>query len=121
MPIVMDLSPAYFAPVKVSLLDADGNLQQHQFDVQFVRLNKAGIETFIEDQQSAADDIVFKVVRNWRHVTDAQGLSVPFSEDNLKLLLAVPGMGNALLQAFVASWVPKEGCTAAGEEAAQKN
>jgi hypothetical protein len=118
----MDLSPAYFAPVRISLLDADGALQEHVFDVQFVRFTQSQVEEFVNAKDLSTEDACKQVVRNWRHVVDAQGLSVPFSADNLDKLLKIPGMAAGVLQGFVRSWIPTEGsATASGQEAAEKN
>lgn len=119
---IMELSPAYFAPVKVSLLDADGNLKEHEFDMQFVRMTQLEIDEFVAQETVSALDAVKRVVRNWRHVMDAQGLAVPFSEDNLAKLLTIPGVAASILKAFIQSWSPVEGVKGAtSEEAAQKN
>lgn len=119
---VMDLSPAYFAPVRITLLDADGALQEHVFDMQFVRFTQSQIDAFVNAKDISAEDACKQVVRNWRHVVDAQGLAVPFSADNLDRLLKIPAIAAAVLQAFVRSWTPTEGtASAAGQEAAEKN
>jgi hypothetical protein len=119
---IMELSPAYFAPVRITLLDADGILQEHVFDMQFVRFTQSEVDEFVSAKDLSTEDACKQVVRNWRHVMDAQGLAVPFSADNLDKLLKIPGMAAGVLQALVRSWTPTEGsASAAGQEAAQKN
>jgi hypothetical protein len=119
---VMDLSPAYFAPVQKTLLDANGALKKHVFDMQFVRFTQSQIDAFLDAKDISAKDACKQVVRNWMYVVDTQGLAVPFSADNLDQFLEIPGMAADVLQAFVRSWNPTEGSvSAAGQEAAEKN
>lgn len=118
----LDMSPAYYAPVRLPVLDAQGQLADMVFDAYFRRLGQTEIDKLLGDKDLVATDAVRQVVLGWKLVVDGQGLPVPFSADNLGRLLDIPGMAAAILQGFVRSWAPTEGASsAAGAEAAQKN
>ena len=121
--ICIDPSPSYFAPVKLPMLDADGALQEHRFDVLFKRLTAAEVKAFFEPgadrpaKQSDAD-VVRPFVLGWREVKDAKGYDVPFSQEALARLLEIPNAGTWIMTALFESWNPSTGAVSLAESVA---
>jgi hypothetical protein len=107
------VSPAYWWPVHVSLPAAGeavgGVVEKADFEVEFIRM---GEEQFLKLAQETSEgrigdrDLVPRVIRNFRHVQDDTGASLPYSTANLATLLDVPGVASAIVAAFFASRHP---------------
>ena len=129
--ICIDPSPSYFAPVKLPMLDADGALQEHRFDVLFKRLTAAEVKAFFEPRAEGIDgqtigkqsdaDVVRPFVLGWREVKDAKGYDVPFSQEALARLLEIPNAGTWIMTALFESWNPSTGAVSLAAKAAEKN
>ena len=107
----LDLSPTYYAPVSLPMLDGNGRLATHQFDACFKRRNQDELEATVKlfeagdpgDQHIVAEELV-----GWRGVRDAADCELPFTPDNLAAVLRVAGMRKAIALAWWASLSPKE-------------
>lgn len=107
----LDLSAAYFAPVKLAMLDADGKLQNHLFDAQFKRMDEDNMED-LQERLNARDlddnSLLDKVMVGWRGITDAQDLPIEYTQARRREVCAqAPGMRVALVVAYFASLEPK--------------
>ena len=126
--LVLNMSPTYFAPVRIKLLDAEGALQEHRFDAQFERWNMDQIKAYFESTTQRSDaDVARSALKGWRHIGRPGGVAFEFNDANLEELLQVPGMATALVEALIQSWRPTEGTQttpstpSALEAAAEKN
>lgn len=107
----LDLSPAYFGPVTLPVLDADGKLQNHLFDAQFKRLtdDELGVLEVKMSSRSLDDEgVLDEVMVGWRGVTDAKDQPIAYSPQSRRdVCRQVPGMRVSLCKAFFASLEPK--------------
>lgn len=121
---VMDLSPRYYAPVRIPIQDANGQLSEVTFDAHFERLTNAEITAYMEDKQLTTEDAVRKVMKGWKLVKTKDGLDAPFNEENFAWLLNIPGAAKAIWDALLLSAYRPQGAFSAqgqGVEAAEKN
>ena len=122
--LVLDLSPAYFAPVRLPILDAYGALTEIKFDAQFRRLSHAELKAYMEDASLSKEQAVRQVMVGWKLVMDKDGLPVSFGDENFARLLNIPGASNAIWEGLLLSaYRPEEAISAQGQgpEAAEKN
>ena len=108
----LDLSPTYFAPVSLPMLNAEGVLENHQFDARFRRLDTAQVDALMQEGEAGNlkdEPTVRGHMVGWRGVQDADGTEIPFSDDALNKLLAINGARAALARAFLRSLDPQEG------------
>lgn len=107
----LDLSPAYFAPVSLPLLDANGTLQRHVFDAQFKRLDETELEAMQRRMDSGQLDdnrLLDEVMCGWRGITDAADKAIEYDARARRMVCAkAPGMRSALVTAYFASLDPK--------------
>lgn len=107
----LDLSPAYFAPVTLTMLDANGALQRHVFDAQFNRLDETALEAMQKRMASGQLDdnsLLDEVMCGWRGITDASDKAIDYSSQARRSVCAkAPGMRVALVTAYFASLDPK--------------
>ena len=105
----LDPSPTYFAAVILAMLNADGELEKHQFEARFNRLGQEDIDA-LQQQLNAGDlteaQLFDRVLVGWRGIKDADDNDLPFSPENRERLLNVVGMSVAIVNAFTASLNP---------------
>lgn len=114
----LDLSPSYFYPVKLPLLDADGKLETRVFDARFRRYTQAqGEELAREATAGRLDDrqLVEQALVGWRGLQDADGNDLPYTPENLAVVLAIAGMRAALVSSFLESQHPRESAALAAK------
>ena len=127
----LDLSPTYFAPASIQMLDGDGALTTHQFDLLFKRMNADDLADLLSEHRSQdekillerdldkrkklekasdvkAKQLITRVVVGWRGVTGADDTDLPFSADNLARFLRIVGMQGVILTAFFESLKPEK-------------
>ena len=126
--IIRTSSPAFFAPVTLKQLDAQGALKEAKFDAQFKRIKQSAFDALMQDnqerqkqRQEAVDnginiseqakqdaiDLVNRYMVGWSGVLDEGQNKVPFSTDALaELCEEHSGLLVAIVQAFYASFSP---------------
>ena len=122
--IVMDLSPRYYAPVRIPIQDANGQLSELTFDAHFVRLTHAEIIAHMEDKELSTEEAVRKVMKGWKLVKTKDGSDASFNEENFAWLLNIPGAPKAIWDALLLSAYRPQGAFSTqgqGVEAAEKN
>lgn len=104
MPFVLDPNPTFQAPVRFKQPGAEGSPKACEFtgvfrlldDEQGLALAKRAQEEQWSDRQLAAEILV-----GWgADVTDAAGLPLPVTPDNLAAVLRTPGCAPAVLLAY---------------------
>jgi hypothetical protein len=102
---VIAQSPTFWAPVQFESPAAQGGARTvASFDVEFPRLTRAELAALGEriDGERLDDAAVARhLVRNWNgiHVADG-GESLPYSAENLDLVLNIAGTASAIVFAF---------------------
>jgi hypothetical protein len=106
----LDLSPTFWAPVKYQAPKEDGTgMAFFTFDVQFPRLSEPELGDMLAKAKPAPDApkadsfdtrVARLMVRGWRGVADPAGEEIAFSQAALDRLLALDGMGSAIVAAF---------------------
>lgn len=82
------LSAAYWWTVRIPVA-VDGQYQELSIELEFRRLDTAQYDALLDEvrQKKLGDDeVVRRVVTNWRAVVDEQGQSVPFGAEALARL-----------------------------------
>lgn len=117
---VLQASPAYWAPVVFSGLNAAGQLVEYKFDAEFKRLTR--------DQHRALDErataekwttsrLLEEIMTNWRAVQDADGRDIPWSLPAVDVAdNQFPGLISAVVRAFYESVAPKASAFLAAEK-----
>lgn len=105
----LDLSPTFWAAVKFQAPKEDGSgMANYTFDVQFPRLSEAELADLLakakptgESRPESIDTRVARLmVKGWRGVADPAGDEIAFGQAALDRLLAIDGMGSAIVAAF---------------------
>lgn len=91
-------SETYKAKVVVSLPTEKARFEKSDFTAEFKRFSTEDLEEFRKTLTNR--EVVEKAIVGWSGVLDDDNLQVPFNEDNLKAMLAIPQALNALIQAF---------------------
>lgn len=94
----------YSWPVPFEMPKSGGGYEKMPFSVEFKRLTASEIKE-LRDRMGTAelpDDDAFcrEVVTGWRDVTGEDGQALPFSPENLTVLLDVHGISAAIVLAF---------------------
>lgn len=114
----LDLSPSYFYPVKLAVLDADGKLENRIFDARFKRLSQPEGEALVREAESGRltdQQVVDRALVGWRGLQDADGNDLPYTPENLAIVLSVAGLRAAVVTAFLQSQNPKESAALAAK------
>ena len=114
----LDLSPSYFYPVKLAVLDEDGNLQNRVFDAKFVRLSQEEGEELVREADAGKitdRELVDRVLIGWRGLSDAAGAAMPFGPQCKEMVLKIAGMRGAIVRSFFASQTPTESAALAAK------
>lgn len=109
----LDLSPTFWAPVKFQAPKEDGSgMATYGFDVQLPRLSEPELADLLVKAakpstapglahlESVDTRLARLMVKGWRGVADAAGDEIAFSQAALDRLLAIDGMGSAIVAAF---------------------
>jgi len=108
----LDLSPAYFAPVAIDMLDADGVLRTHRFDARFKRLDEptvVDIQKRAEAKTITDGQLLDEIMIGWRGIEDADGNPLAFTADEVRSVCTkVSGLRQAIVNAWFASLMPRE-------------
>ena len=109
-------SPAYWWPVTIGqpAEDKPGEIVATTFDVQFLRKTVSEQQAWMEQVRTEVRtdaEYVRPLVVGFRRVFGEADAEVPFSDEALKQLLDVPGVGTAIARAYFES----------NDKAAQKN
>lgn len=103
---VLNVTPLYWATVRFDMPSdqAGGERVQHSFNARFPRMTAAELEAFgvralrdkLSDRQIAA-----LLLKGWGDdIRDAAGQPLPFTPENVETVLAVAGVGTAVVSAF---------------------
>lgn len=108
----IDLSPSYYAPVAIDMLDDDGVLRTHRFDARFKRLSEQEVISVHDRAEAGAVDdraVLDEVMCGWRGVQNADGADIPYTADAREQVCGqVAGMRQALINAWFKSLTPRE-------------
>jgi len=100
----LDLSPTFWWTVKFTVPREDGVAHDsHTFDGQFRRMESLAIEELMNrvGAQRLGDDVIAReLLVGWRGVVDKSNASIAFGPGNLDRVLAIPGVGAAVVAAF---------------------
>lgn len=87
-------------PIEV-LIPTDGGKHDRQtFDGVFKRKTKEELAALTEREGMTDDAFVREVLIGWKGITD-DGAEVPFSEEALGQVLAIPGVSAAIVSAYI--------------------
>lgn len=114
----LDLSPTYFYPVKLAMLDADGKLETRVFDARFKRMTQPEGEALVREAESGRltdQQVVERALVGWRGLQDADGNDLPYTPENLATVLSVAGLRAAVVTSFLQSQNPKESAALAAK------
>lgn len=98
----INTSGTFFWPVTVSLPADGGRFERSTFDAEFKRMKVSEVEAMVARVYTGEVTGVAAVRTffvGWRGVVD-DGQDVPFSEDALTQVLDMPGVANAVFEAF---------------------
>lgn len=107
----LSLSPEYYAPVSIDILDADGVLVKHVFDARYLRLDALALKALHAQMETGEVDdlkLIDRVLKGWRGIRDADNTELAFSPAALARLLLVAGMQQTLSRAYFASLSPTQ-------------
>jgi hypothetical protein len=96
-------------PVLVDVVREDGSVAQDEFTANFVRMSEtefealfAPIDALREDERKAHNRrMIDRIMRGWSGVVDGGGKALPFTTENVDLLLDFPNIGSAITLAYV--------------------
>lgn len=101
---------AFWYPVTVALIDADGKRTQHQFEARFKRYSRTQFEALVQRLQSGEQTdlaLAEDVLVGWRGVQDAEGQEVAFSAATRDALLDIWPVLPAVVSAFIEAHSPE--------------
>ena len=120
MAFVLKQSDSYTWPVSIKLPANGGKRERQTFDAEFKRLPQSRINEIQElvqkrlkaterGEEPAVDisdqSIAEEILVGWEGIVDGDGEPVPFSQTSKAMLLDVPMMAPALINAFFESLV----------------
>jgi len=89
--------------------DAAGVAQPFSFGLTCLRLDADQIKTKLKSESDASiTDFMADVVEVWSGVKDADGKTLPYSEDSLRLLCNIPGVAALAFKTYMAEVGAKE-------------
>jgi len=96
-------------PVHIDVVREDGSVGQDSFTAQFVRMPESEFEALFapiepvkgEELKAHNRKMVDRIMRGWKDVVDADKKPIPFTSENVDLLLDFPNIGLALTVAYV--------------------
>lgn len=97
-------TPAYWWPVTVKFPADGGTWEEDTFEVKFPRLDREGIRTIVAEAAKATTLAVLqRLVLDFKDVIAADGTALRHSSEALAQLDAMPGVAQAIFNAFMAS------------------
>jgi hypothetical protein len=102
---VIKQTDSYVWPVTVKLPKDGGRFDAQTFDAVFKRIPQTKISEIqgrVAEGLAVDNDLAREVLIDWKGVTDGEN-EVPFSEGLRDQLLDIPGVGTAIVLAFVES------------------
>lgn len=102
MALKINTSGTFFWPVTVSLPADGGTFEKATFDAEFKRMKVSEVEAMVGrvyTGELAGVAAVRTFWVGWRGIVD-DGADVPFSEGALQQVLDIPGVANAVFEAF---------------------
>ena len=100
---VIKQTATYSWPVKFEVPGDAGKFETQTFDAVFKRMPQSQMDEMIAGSEGAKDsDIARQILVGWSGITDGE-TDVPFSESMRDKLLDVPGVGTAIVAAFLSS------------------
>jgi hypothetical protein len=102
--LVITKDYTYKWDVKVSFPTAPGNFEEQTFTVTFRRPTKSEVDSLVNGDGKTDNDFVAAVVVGWEGIVDDQKQELPFTPENLKAVLDVPGVASAIVWAFMDSF-----------------
>ncbi len=100
---VLKQSTSYVWPVEVKFPVDGGKYQKQTFDGEFQRVSQseiAEIRRKIQEQEITDPDLARQVLIGWKGVHDDKGDDVPFSTTSRDILMDMPLVAGAVVQAF---------------------
>jgi hypothetical protein len=102
---VLDLSDTFFWPVRFRVPKADGTgFDEQTFDAEFKRLPQDEITGMLKraaEQRLSDSVLAAEILVGWKGVVDKAKAPVAYSESQRNRALQVPGMGSAVMAAFL--------------------
>jgi len=103
MTFILAQKPSYTWPVKYTAAGDNGKTQSSDFLAEFKRLPQSRLdEIYQRAQTETIDDEAFiaEILLGWSGIKDADGQDVPFNDLHRRVLLDLPGMRAAIVDAF---------------------
>lgn len=103
---IIDQSPTYSYPVTFEVTAEDGSRTAQSFDAVFHRIDSERIEAIFkqaEEQRQPDAMVARQLLAGWRGITTSTGADLPYTEANIKRVLATPRLPAAVIAAFWAS------------------
>jgi hypothetical protein len=102
MAISITVSNTVAFNVKGTINDAAGIAQPFSFKLTCIRLEQEQITQKLKDEtDSSIADFLSDVVEDWSGVKDADGKSVPYTEDALRQLCKISGVALVAFQTYM--------------------
>lgn len=109
MAISIVISDTVGFKVKGTINNAAGTPQPFDFNLTAHRLDQDEIQSRLKnDSEGSIIDFVSSVVTGWSGVKDADEKPLEFSEDNLRRLCKIPGVGLIAFRTYIAEVGAKE-------------
>lgn len=103
--LTLDPTPTYWWEVEMLIAGADGSIVVHPIQVQYRRLTEDELDALhaeVADQRLSDRVMSRRVMTGWRGV-GADGVELPWSDENRDKLLSVAGAATAVVGGFYVS------------------
>lgn len=109
-------SESFYYPINLAVVSESGSSVTQRFEFKFKRLSRTKINELQKQQEEISkmdvevdslerdSDYLMEVADGWKGVQDENGVELPFTRDNVKLLLdSVPNASGEIVKAFFES------------------
>lgn len=106
MAFVISNKSSYTWPVKYESPGNDGRYEKSEFLAEFKRLPQSKLDELHEAAKSGTlkdEDVLSDVLLGWSGIKTSTGDSFEYNEANRVVLLELPGMRSAIINAFTGS------------------
>jgi hypothetical protein len=87
-------------PVNIQVPVDGGSFKTQQISVKFLLIPVGEAAELTEAAGDADAELLEHVIRDWDLVMDEEGSALPFNDENLRALLAIPYVRRGLLRAY---------------------
>ncbi len=87
-------------PVKVDVPADGGRTLSHTFDAVFSVLDQDEMDALVQECRGDDRKMLLRVIKGWSGVADEGGNTMPYSNQALERMVAIPYVRTALVRAF---------------------